>query len=409
MKSRVKQGAVAEVRTRLRRRRLAVVLGLFSTTAVAVTCPPWLYVDEWVAPVFAAAEAQMLAALTAVDTLLGAPEVGTIDLYTNKINAAIAVLTAQKATTGESVSETERATAQQTATAFATLSESRRTKRARFDYGGEFGQGIDPCRIHATRNMIATRDSEMIEERGRRVMSEIDAAPGVYADPVQARDAMLTDRDEFCTRAQTASGHCKRLRDSGRWEGDLPGADINVATLFEPAMEGEPLYDAKVRFVNHIVGLPDEAVSTEAATTVAGTAYMEQKAIKDARISPALASLKELQLEHSGVDAAHGGPNIPIALFYRNEIKRYAGDTEEHTEWARLLAAQNERGALVELLKINALDLSIMERQYRQYERMEAMLASVVAMDAESVAQARVASSADQALKDRRREQLKQW
>lgn len=399
------QGA-GDRRARARRRGLAAALGVFSTAAVAVTCPPWLYVDEWVSPVFAAAEAQILAALTAVDTLLGAPEVGTIDLYTNKINAAIAVLTAQKATTGREVSETERAASQQVATAFATLSESRRTKRARFDFGGEFGQGIDPCRIHATRNMIATRDAEMGEERGRRVMSEIVAAPGTYADPVQARDSMLTGRDEFCTRNQSTSGQCKNLVTNGRYEGELPGADINVATLFEPAMEGEALYDAKVRFVNHVVGLPDAAVPQSAATTTAATAYMEAKAIKDARVSPALASLKELQLEYSGVDAAHGGPNVPIALFYRNEVKRYAGDTAEHTEWARRLAAQNERGALVELLKVKALDLSIMERQYRQYERMEAMLASVVAMDAEAMAKARVDAAAGQAQKDRRRQQV---
>ena len=43
------------------------------------------------------------------------------------------------------------------------------------------------------------------------------------------------------------------------------------------------------------------------------------------------------------------------------------------------MAAQNDRGAMVELLKIKALDLSLQERQYRQWERMEAQLASAVA------------------------------
>jgi hypothetical protein len=45
------------------------------------------------------------------------------------------------------------------------------------------------------------------------------------------------------------------------------------------------------------------------------------------------------------------------------------------------MAAQNERGALVELLKIKALDLAIQEKQYRQYESMEAQLASLVSMN----------------------------
>ncbi|MEX5624826.1 hypothetical protein ABFV62_32390, partial [Pseudomonas syringae] len=66
---------------------------------------------------------------------------------------------------------------------------------------------------------------------------------------------------------------------------------------------------------------------------------------------------------------------------FRNEVKRYSGNTAEYDSWARVMAAQNERGALVELLKIKALDLAIQEKQYRQYGNMEAQLASLVSMN----------------------------
>jgi len=49
-----------------------------------------------------------------------------------------------------------------------------------------------------------------------------------------------------------------------------------------------------------------------------------------------------------------------------------------------VMSAQNERGALVELLKVKALDLAIQEKQYRQYERMEAQLAALVALEVQS-------------------------
>ncbi len=70
---------------------------------------------------------------------------------------------------------------------------------------------------------------------------------------------------------------------------------------------------------------------------------------------------------------------MPLSKQYETEIKRYAGNTPEYQTWARVMAAQNDRGAMVELLKIKALDLSLQERQYRQWERMEAQLASAVA------------------------------
>ena len=76
--------------------------------------------------------------------------------------------------------------------------------------------------------------------------------------------------------------------------------------------------------------------------------------------SSALASLKQIQLETtSGQDGEHSHGDLPLSKQYETEIKRYAGNTPEYQNWSRVMAAQNDRGAMVELLKIKALDLSL--------------------------------------------------
>lgn len=349
----------------------AVSLALTST-AVYAFCPPQ-YQEFWVAPQFSNATAVLNAAISAVDAALSSQ----LEFNSQRLQSAIAVLTKQKAIAANQVSDGSRTAAEQTATALNVLAQTERVKQARFDYGGEFGQGFSPCKVYATRQVIATRDAELTEERRDRVMSEISAAPGRYADPIQAQAAQVAAHKDFCTQDQVTSGLCKTV-------GSIPGADLTVGTLFTPVMEGEKLYNAKVAFVNNAVGLPDGVVPQIAGKTPAAAAYSLSKARKDALVSPALASLKEIQLDYSGVDSPHGGKDIPLAVHFQNEVKRYAGNSPEYDSWSKVMSGQNERGAMVELLKVKSLDLAIQEKQYRQYERMEAQLAALVAMEVNS-------------------------
>lgn len=345
-----------------------VSLALTSTVAWAY-CPPQ-YQETMVAPAFTAATQSLNSAVTAVDAMLST----VLETNSQRLTSAIAVLTKQKALAANQIAESGRNTAQQTATALNVLAQTERVKQARFDYGGEFGQGFSPCRIYAARTLISNRDADMSTEVRQRVKSEIVAAPGVYADPVSAQTSLVKARQEFCTQDQASSGLCKSV-------GSMPGADLSVATLFEPAMEGELLYKAKVSFVNNIAGLPDGPVPSSASKSSAAQSYQLAKARKDALISPALATLKAIQLDYSGVSGAETGTDLPLAVHFRKEVQRYSGNSPEYDSWSRVMAAQNERGAMVELLKIKALDLAIQEKQYRQYESMEAQLASLVAIE----------------------------
>lgn len=345
-----------------------VSLALTSTLAWAY-CPPQ-YQETTVAPAFTTATQTLNAAVSAVDASLSA----LLETESQRLTSAIAVMTKQKALAANTVAEAGRNAAQQTATALNVLAQTQRVKQARFDYGGEFGQGYSPCKIFSTRTLISNRDADMGTEVRQRVKAEIVAAPGTYAEPISAQTALIEARKPFCTQDQADSGLCKSV-------GTMPGADLTVATLFEPAMENETLYKAKVGFVNNIAGLPDGPVPSSAGKSSAAEDYSLSKARKDALVSPALSSLKAIQLDYSGVEGKETGTDLPLAVHFRNEVKRYSGNTAEYDNWARVMAAQNERGALVELLKIKALDLAIQEKQYRQYENMEAQLASLVSMN----------------------------
>jgi hypothetical protein len=233
-----------------------------------------------------------------------------------------------------------------------------------------------------------------------RIMAEVTAAPGKYADPLAAISQRAKEhRENFCTQDQAKAGMCSSAS-------PLAGANINVATLFAPMMESDAAYKAKVSFVDNLAGLPDAPVPEAAAKTPAAQAYMLAKARKDAIMSPALASMKAVQLDYTGISDAHTGADIPISQRFDAEVGRYLGNNAEYDKWSAVLTAQNTRGLLVEMLKVKALDLAILEKQYRQYERMEANLAAIVAAELRNKS-AQVKFAADQAAAQAAKTQIK--
>jgi len=378
-----------------RRALVAATAAMSSTLAYAFFCPPQ-YQENWVQPAFESATEALDGAIEAVDAALSAE----LEMYSQRINAAVAVLTKQKAVAANQVSDAQRVTAQMTADSLNALAQSERVKHARFDFGGEFGQGFQPCQVYAGRNIIANRDADLDEERRQRMLTEVVAAPGRYADADQGMAALVQDHQSyFCTADQVAAGMCKNV-------GSMPGASVKASTLFEPVMETDPLYKAKIAFVNNIVGLPDQPVPQAAANSPAAAAYANAKAQKDALMSPALASFKAVQLDYSGVTTPHSGQDVPLAARLDKEVARYLGNSPDYDAWTKVMAGQNTRGLLVEMLKIKALDLHLMEREYRQYERMEANLATLVAGETRKLSE-RTAAAADQAATQGAKAQIK--
>ena len=188
----------------LRQRKIVigVTIALTSTMAFAFYCPPQ-YQENFVQPMFQSSTQALNEAIQAVDAALSSE----LEMYSQRINSAVAVLTKQKAVAANQIADANRTAAQMTAESLNVLAQTERVKQARFEYGGEFGQGYQPCLVYAGRNLMAKREAEMGEERRTRMMSEVVAAPGKYVDPSQALSQMAKDhRDNFCTQDQVNAG-----------------------------------------------------------------------------------------------------------------------------------------------------------------------------------------------------------
>lgn len=369
MRKRTSSPAKTGTMSRAQRRLLVGVTGLTVAVTAYAYCPPQ-YQEAWVYPAFAWSATTITSTITALDAALSAQ----LWFQSERLISAVAILTKQKAVSANQISDGLRNTNQNIAVSLNALAQAERVKKARFEYGGDFGQGYSPCYVFQGRLGISRAESDLNGMAAAAVRTDVQAAPGRFANPVLAQKEMLEQHNAlFCTKDQADSGLCAA-------EGSLPGASLSVATLFKPTANEEDLTKAKSAFINNLSGLPDGEVPQGAGSSEVAASYQQAKMQKDAVRSSALASLKQIQLETtSGQDGEHGHGDLPLSKQYETEVKRYAGNTPEYQTWARVMAAQNDRGAMVELLKIKALDLSLQERQYRQWERMEALLASAVA------------------------------
>jgi len=131
--------------------------------------------------------------------------------------------------------------------------------------------------------------------------------------------------------------------------------------------------------------MPKYGIPLPDGRTPAAESYMMSKAVKDATISPAYAALKDIQVDTGGSFNPESSSDVPLATMFKNETKRYFGG-EEYKRWNKTLAAQQERGLLVELLQNRALQLAIAARNYQMMEKREAILAALVAAETRRMA-----------------------
>lgn len=351
-------------------KRFVVGTGLMMVSVTAFAyCPPQ-YQEELVEPAFTQAYASIKATLSGVDTTLS----GLLQTNSQRLSSAIAVLTKQKALAANQIADSQVNSGKMIAEGMNTISQTQRVKEARFEYGGEFGQGYQPCLISAERAVIAARNADLQGETSERVKSEIIAAPGQYVDHDAAFKKLTAAHKPYCTDDEVASGLCEST-------GSMPGADTRITTLFEPVMEGESGYQAKVDFINNVAGMPDQPIPNTAAGSAQAQSYVLEKTKKDALLSPALSALKEIQVETSGIDGMESGKELPLSELYKNQVERYFGNSDEYQNWSKTLATQNERGVMIETLKVKALNLALKAKLYRQYETMEAQLATLTATE----------------------------
>lgn len=358
-------------------RRLSVMVGsiLFSASVFAYYCPPFndITFGTYIAQHYTSLAAQNLQWLSKHDQQVSSD----LTDQRNDIIDAVKALTKQKNVVGVAITDTMTRTTQSQAATYQAFEVSAKQKQVEMEYGAT-GQGYKNCGVLAQRNQTASNQKAARDSVITRISTEIKAAPGTYADPIQAQKEMLAEHNEkFCTPDQQASNLCG--------SGSAPGLSLQAATLFTEAVEGTDIHAAQNALINNMVGLPDRAINERVASTPDGEKYLADKLAKDAKISPAINSLKAIQSEFTSIksDDAHSSDGVPVIAQFRKEVNRYLGFDEEYKEWNKALTSQEERGVLKEILQVKALKLAIGERIYRSNERKEALLASLVSMEQE--------------------------
>ncbi|MCP0918097.1 hypothetical protein MUB04_16275 [Acinetobacter indicus] len=358
-------------------RRLSVMVTsvLFSASVFAYYCPPFndMTFGTYITQHYTTLASQNLQWLSKHDQQIS----NDLTDQRNDVIDAIKVLTKQKNVVGNAITDTMTRTTQSQASTYQAFQVAAKQKDVALEYGAT-GQGYKNCGVLAQRNQTASNQKAARDSVVTRISTEVKAAPGTYADPIKAQKEMLAEHNEkFCTPDQQASNLCG--------SGSAPGLSLQAATLFTEAVEGTDVHQAQNALINNMVGLPDRPINERVASTPAGEAYLAEKLAKDAKISPAINSLKAIQSEFTSIksDDAHSSDGVPLIAQFRKEVNRYLGFDEEYKEWNKALTSQEERGVLKEILQVKALKLAIGERIYRSNERKEALLASLVSMEQE--------------------------
>lgn len=367
---------MTENKTPQRRFYMTVFLVTCSTATFAYYCADYMTVavNETINTSHTTAQTTIKGAITQMDGAVST----ALQSELQRLLSALNVMTKQKAASGSQLAESSKRTAQTTAAAYGAIKQSERIKQVTLDYSA-LGQGYNPCLISSERQTTATQLKEVNSEIPALVASEVESAPGRYTDSIATQKKLLADHHQFyCTADQVKAGLCQSV-------GEMPGASLQASTLFSYAPEGTDLYNAKNALINNMVGLPDDLVPKSVANSPNGAYYTQLKQRKDAMMSPALASLKAIQTDYSFPTTTHGDSATakPLILQFRDQVGRYLGNGAENKNWNRTLVTSQPRGVLKEVLNVKALELAILARQYHQNQRIEANLASLVAMEQE--------------------------
>lgn len=157
------------------------------------------------------------------------------------------------------------------------------------------------------------------------------------------------------------------------------GWDLMTSTLFTPTTTDSTVYDAQNALINNMVGLPDAPIADSLKGSPTASNYLTLKQKKDAIVSPAINSLKSIQAEFTGMESPDSGSKVSPMKAVDEQVKRYLGSGPEYQSWNQTLTSGSESGIMKEILQVQALDLHLLMRQYKQYEREEMLLAGIVA------------------------------
>lgn len=341
----------------------------FAGAVVASGCPA--VVDSVWQAGLTSAGSTVAAAITGMVNAIGTERAANL----MRVTGALKVLAEQINTSANTSNQQMLSAKQAAASVQADVYNYKAISKTLLDYDPITGQGYNPCVEQDRSKNLSVALGEASNDMQEKVIREIDAAPGAF---VPSRAAVIAQRMKdasnlYCTASQVASGLCST-------PGAMAGKDVDASNFFASAQGGTPQDNAKSALLNNMFGLPAVALPASAVATPVGQAFLDEKRTSDAINSVAQASLKTIQSYTASRSSGGGAADSQSVLdALGSKVDTYAGGAD-YDNWAAAQASQSERGLMIELAKMEALDLSMGYMEYQSEERREASEAAKLAL-----------------------------
>ncbi|MFM2344506.1 MAG: hypothetical protein RLZZ210_1117 [Pseudomonadota bacterium] len=324
--------------------------------------------EIWTIGAIAALTSTSIGAITAFGTAFST----SMQFNFERIISAVAVATKQEAMSANNVGEGMQKSAQVLVTAMKSQKQAEDIAQTTMNYAPDSGQGFQPCQTTKQNETLNQAFDAAEKNIGLEIETmDTDNKPGFM---VKSKSEAIGDRLQshyklFCTKSEAKQGLCS--------ESKLAGADINAAYLFKASKKDSDEDKARLAYIEHIMGEPDEPVEGNIGTNLEAKVKFMHKINKDALISIPAYSLQAVRLANlQQKEYQNYSPNQLL----KARVNQYFGG-EEANKWAGQLARQTERGLLVEALKMHGLETWLHQKQYQQNQRLEANLAALLVMD----------------------------
>jgi hypothetical protein len=236
------------------------------------------------------------------------------------------------------------------------------------NYSPQTGQGLNVCKnLSEQQNMLNASVNIDLNIAKHIENLEIDNAAGSVS---QNTEELVTNRikkynELYCSKEDEAQGKCDSK------DPNLANAHLSPDLLFKNVSKDSELDKARVDYIENIMGVPD---NYDAQTgSVGAMNYILNKSQKDAFLSIPNYSLNHIRLQNTKQKSGEDSLNTQI----QKKVGRYIAGPSA-TEWNRGLATQSERGLMIELLKMQANQTWLKQKQFEDQLREEATLAALL-------------------------------
>lgn len=242
----------------------------------------------------------------------------------------------------------------------------------RLNYGAATGQGHDVCQVYTENKQLDNAVKAAQISAGNKVLNT-DNAPGRLANNNMAvlRDREAIHADNFCSPEEVKADKCKVAS-------TVAGADSNANVLFTSSKPGTKVSAAKAAVRQNILGKPNLSIPSSVAGTVAGQAYLanvNQKTALSAFPAYSLAYLESMSEIREDLKDEKGVAQSPNDVLF-NTVTRYYGGPDS-IEWTKSMIAQQPRGLMVELAKMEGMGAWMDNQEYLANQRLEGVLAAM--------------------------------